>query len=345
MNIQYQVQIFLEPLQSSYEENIFDEETNTIFQASVNQLKNYSSEFTLIDKAIQKISGEDVSSQDILEIFNDTIAGYREVINPLPVISCLQDLQELEKQLEDHSLKQFWDALWFDTIDKPKLETIVQKREWFEDEQNQSLLDAVTILGLQGCEMVRLSREIFKLRNLKELYLNNNLIEVLPESIKVWTQLEKLDLCDNKLTYLPHNGIKGLKNLKDLNISSNDLTRLPRSMGCLKSLEKFNVKENYLKELPKEIGQCTSLEILKVSSNELFQLPIDLKFLISLKKFSAADNKLKYTSEELQALGLTSWKQIEKVDLSQNYQDTTVEFLKTLWPSATTIMHSHFEES
>ena len=197
MSIQCQGQIFLIPC--SFGENVFDEAANNIFQDYFKQLKTYSSGFKLIDKAIQKISEDDLNPQDMLRIFNDTIAGYGKVINPFPVISCLQDLQELEKQLEDHSLKQFWEALWFDPpldADEPKLQTVAQKREWLEDERNQPLLDTVTILGLQGCEIVHLPKEIFKLRNLKKLYLNNNLIEVLPASIKVWTQLEKLDLCD-----------------------------------------------------------------------------------------------------------------------------------------------------
>ena len=109
-------------------------------------------------------------------------------------------------------------------------------------------------------------------------------------------------------------------------------------------MKRLNIKENYLKELPKEIGQCRSLEVLKVSSNELFQLTTELKYLTSLIKFSAADNELRYSSKELQELGLDSWKQIKKIDLSQNYLSITVEFLQTLWPSAITIIHSHFEE-
>ena len=168
MSIQCQGQIFLIPC--SFGENVFDEAANNIFQDYFKQLKTYSSGFKLIDKAIQKISEDDLNPQDMLRIFNDTIAGYGKVINPFPVISCLQDLQELEKQLEDHSLKQFWEALWFDPpldADEPKLETVAQKREWLEDERNQSLLDTVTILGLQGCEIVHLP-EIFKLRNLKK---------------------------------------------------------------------------------------------------------------------------------------------------------------------------------
>ncbi len=326
----------------SHSENAHRESVS-IFQNNLNQLKTYSSEFKLINKAIQMISKDSLNSQVALKIFNDTIADYKTVINPFPAISCLQDLQELEKRLEDHSLKQLWDVL-SDIIDKPQIKTVEQKREWFEDEENQPLLDTITILELQICGLVSLPREIYQLRNLKKLDLSQNQLEFLSESIKVWTQLEELNLCCNELIDLPDHGIEHLTNLKHLDISGNALKCLPRSIRYLKQMKILNVEENYLKELPAEIGHCSSLEVLKVSSNELFQLPTEVKDLTSLVEFSAADNELRYTSEELQALGLNNWKKVEKVNLLQNYQDTAVEFLKTLWPSAVIIMHSHYEK-
>lgn len=282
-----------------------------------------------------------------MEIFNKTIAtGYKKAIDPFPFISCLQDLQELERQLENHSLEQFWEALWFDAlldvVDEPQAETIEQKREWFKNEENQDLLSKITYLSVNNCDIVHLPKEIFKLPSLKKLDLSLNLIEVLPESIKIWTKLKKLNLCHNNLTYLPHNGIKRLKKVKNLNISANKISSLPRSIKGLKSLTNLNAEENYLEELPKEIYRCISLENLNVSSNNLLRVPIEIKHLTSLIKFSAADNELSYSSEELQVLELHNWKQIKEVDLSQNYMNTTTEFLKTLWPSATTIKHSNF---
>ncbi|WP_220017512.1 leucine-rich repeat domain-containing protein [Candidatus Rhabdochlamydia oedothoracis] len=314
----------------------------SIFQDNLNQLKTHSSEFKLIDKAIQRISKGDLKPQVAWKIFNDKIADYKTVINPFPVISCLQDLQKLEIQLEDHFLEQLWNVL----IDSgaPQLNSITKKREWFEDEKNQSLLDTITVLDLRNSELIFLPREMYQLRNLKKLDLSQNQIEFLPESIKVWTQLEELDLSFNQLITLPDRGIEHLTNLKNLNVSGNTLKRLPRSIGYLKNLKILNVEENCLKELPKEIRQCSFLEVLKVSSNELSQLPRELKDLTSLTEFSAADNELRYSSEELQALGVNSWEQIEKVDLSQNYLNTTVEVLQTLWTNASIIRHSHYEK-
>lgn len=327
-----------------HSENVFHKEPVGIFQDNLSQLKAYSSKFKLISKAIQRISKDALESQVALKVFNDIIAGYKTVISPFPVISCLKDLQKLETQLKDHSLEQLWNVL-SDVINEPQIKTIKQKRKWFEDEKNQPLLDKEVVLNLQVKQLISLPREIYQLRNLKKLDLSHNQLEFLSESIKIWTQLEELNLSCNELTDLPLHGIEHLKNLTNLDVSGNALKRLPESIGCLKKMKILNVEENYLKELPKEIGQCTSLELLTVSSNELSQLPVELKYLTSLVEFSAADNELKYSSEGLQALGLNNWKQVKEVDLSQNYQNTTVEFLKTLWPNATTIMHSHFKES
>lgn len=326
-----------------FSESVLHQKPMSIFQDNLSQLKTYSSEFKLINKAIQRILKSDLKSEVAWKIFNDTITDYREVMNPFPVISCLQDLQKLEIQLEEYSLGRLWNVL-SDIINEPQIKTIEQKRKWFQEKKNQPLLDTITVLELQVCGLISLPKEIYQLRNLKKLDLSQNQLEFLEESIKIWTQLEELNLCCNELTDLPHNGIKYLINLTNLNVSSNALKHLPRSIKYLTNLETLNVEENYLEELPKRIGQCTSLKALTVSSNQLSQLPKELKDLTSLVEFSAADNELKYSSEELQALGVNSWKQIEKVDLSQNYQNTTVEFLKTLRPSASTIMHSHYEK-
>ena len=228
MTIQWQGASFI-----PHSGNIFHGEPMNI-QDDLNRIKTYSSGFKLINKAIQRISKDDLKPQVAWKVFNDTMAGYNTVINPFPVISCIQDLQELETQLENHSLGRLWNALFKKSIDEFQIETIEQKREWFEDEENQPLLDTVTILKFQIRGLISLPREIYRLRNLKKLDLSGNSIEFLPDSIKIWTQLEELNLSCNELTDLPHGGMKHLTSLVNLNVSGNALKRLPESIGCLK---------------------------------------------------------------------------------------------------------------
>lgn len=331
MDIQTQGQ-FASHSQSRYDTS-YELAMNEFYQRKLVQIKSYSSEFNLIDKAIKEIPENPHNAVRALAIFNKTIANY-PFIKPFPVISCLQEIQELEKQLEDYFLEKLWDVLWchalVDMADKPQLGTMEQKREWFKD--NQSVLDEVTALELQGSNIVHLPKEIFMFHNLEKLDLCNNLLERISESIKVWENLEELHLSCNELEYLPY-GIRYLKRLRDIDISANRLTTLPRSIKYLKKLKKLNVEENNIKKLPQEIGQCTALEVLNVSSNALSELCVEVKNLTFLKKFSVADNDLCFLPAALK-----NWKKIQKVDLSYNLlEDVTEEFCKALWPSATKI--------
>lgn len=72
-----------------FSENVSHRKHVSILQDNLNQLKSYSSEFKLINKAIQRILKSDLKPEVAWKIFNDTIADYREVMNPFPVISCL----------------------------------------------------------------------------------------------------------------------------------------------------------------------------------------------------------------------------------------------------------------
>ncbi len=315
-------------------------EYNTeLFCNRLKRLNSYTSEFEFINQAIQQLpSDEDLCSFNVIKVlenFNQTLKNYGKIVN-FPIIACVEEVEKLEQKIQDHALQQLWDALWFDvlpgTVIEPELETIAQKREWFEDERNQPLLNGVTHLELRDRKIVRLSREIFKLPNLEELDLSENLIEVLPESIKTWRKLEYLDLFDNKLTYLPHNGIKHLVKLKELNVSSNQLTELPRSIGCCKKLKKIDLRANFFKGLPSDIGKCTSLKSLKISENQIKKLPIEIKNLTSLIQFYAADNELSILPESL-----SFWKRIRKINLSNNLLNITQDQARRLWPRASVI--------
>lgn len=171
--------------QPSYIFSSINENNTELFCNRLKQLKSHISEFEFINRAVQHLpSNKDLCSFNVIDVlkkFNHTIYNYSNV-DPFPIISCVQELEKLEQKIQDHALGQLWDVLLGDS----QLKTIAQKREWFEDENNQPLLDAVTRLKLSNCQIVRLPREIFRLRNLKKLDLSKNLIEALPESIKIW---------------------------------------------------------------------------------------------------------------------------------------------------------------
>nr|XP_002734878.2 PREDICTED: caspase-3-like [Saccoglossus kowalevskii] len=93
----------------------------------------------------------------------------------------------------------------------------------------------------EGCGHTTIPNELInEYRHAKEISLKNNLIMVVDEEIiKVWDNLESLDLSKNKLSSLPK-AIGELSKLKSLIIFENELKSLPDSLVRLKKLTTFH---------------------------------------------------------------------------------------------------------
>ncbi|MGA9998275.1 MAG: COR domain-containing protein, partial [Pyrinomonadaceae bacterium] len=105
----------------------------------------------------------------------------------------------------------------------------------------------------------------------------------LPESIGKLTQLQELNLYNNKLTELPE-FIGQLTQLQRLDIDNNQLTELPEFIGQFTQLQTLALSDNQLTELPKSISQLTQLRILYLDNNKLTELPESMRSLGSLEK-------------------------------------------------------------
>ena len=77
-----------------------------------------------------------------------------------------------------------------------------------------------------------------------------------------------------------------------LDLSGNQLTALPESLGQLTQLQSLDLSENQLTALPKSLGQLTQLVVLSVWDNSLAHLPNSLKELKSLEEIDVSGNKL-----------------------------------------------------
>lgn len=69
-----------------------------------------------------------------------------------------------------------------------------------------SELDNLACLCLSGNQMVALPEWLGSLPNLQELFVDNNLLEEIPNRLTLSTSLSMLSVCSNKLSYLPPNG-------------------------------------------------------------------------------------------------------------------------------------------
>ncbi|XP_063529107.1 leucine-rich repeat and calponin homology domain-containing protein isoform X1 [Cydia strobilella] len=120
--------------------------------------------------------------------------------------------------------------------------------------------------------------------------LSKNRFCEVPEEVTTYIFLEKLLLSQNILRNLP-DAVGGLQSLTFLDLSSNQLTELPREI-CQMPLQVLLVPDNLLTTLPKEIGKMTTLAELVASNNRLTQVPMTLGDCAGLRALDLSNNQL-----------------------------------------------------
>ncbi len=110
--------------------------------------------------------------------------------------------------------------------------------------------------------------------------------------------MQSLDVSGNQLTALPES-LGQLRKLQSIDVSSNQLTALPESLGELAELQSLDVSGNRLTALPKSLGQLTQLQSLDVSGNQLTALPKSLGQLAQLQSLDVSGNQLRALPESL----------------------------------------------
>lgn len=99
------------------------------------------------------------------------------------------------------------------------------------------------------------------------LDLSGQGLSKVPDYVFTRTNLEHLDISNNKLNGALQSQVQQLQNLKVLDMSNNDLTGVPAEVGQLKKLEILNLSNNMLTGLPFELGNLSNLQILDISGN------------------------------------------------------------------------------
>ncbi|RIA93841.1 hypothetical protein C1645_690376 [Glomus cerebriforme] len=106
------------------------------------------------------------------------------------------------------------------------------------------------------------------------------------------SSISNLSLAYSKLIELPEGLFEQLLSLEKLDLSSNQLTKIPKSIGLLKKLVHFSCTNNTLSALPNEIGSLTALRGLDIHNNNLSSLPPEIWFCTSLVALNASSNLL-----------------------------------------------------
>ncbi|MBO0592504.1 leucine-rich repeat domain-containing protein [Cellulophaga sp. E16_2] len=133
----------------------------------------------------------------------------------------------------------------------------------------------------------------------------------LEEALQTPERIEYLDLSSKNLTEVPR-GIGALTHLKTLDLSNNQLTTLPEEIGQLIHLEKLILNKNNLTRIPESILNLKELKDLRLDKNQISTLPKKIDKLAKLEKLTLRDNRLSvlpksfYNLLNLKELDLTS---------------------------------------
>ena len=137
---------------------------------------------------------------------------------------------------------------------------------------------------------------ITQITTLREVSLGqNNLTNELPESIRLLTNLDTLDVSSNKLTMLP-SSLRDLKSLRCLSLSSNRLTSLPFDcLAQLPTLANVSAASNALTGalFPSSVSKMTNLQILDVADNAIASLTFSRNLqLPAITRLDVSNNRL-----------------------------------------------------
>ncbi|NXO68656.1 MFHA1 protein, partial [Phainopepla nitens] len=138
----------------------------------------------------------------------------------------------------------------------------------------------------------RLPEGLGRLRHLRTLDVDHNLLPSFPAPLLELAALEELDCSGNRhLGALPE-GIAALRRLKILWLSGTGLATLPEGLCQLSALESLMLDGNRLQALPAGFGRLQRLKMLNLSSNLLAEFPSAILALPSLEELYLSRNQL-----------------------------------------------------
>ncbi len=104
------------------------------------------------------------------------------------------------------------------------------------------------------------------LKFLKELTIENCILDSLPYEVFNVENLQFLNLTNTQIQALPSN-LKKMQKLEVLILDANKLNDLPYQIYCIKKLRFLSVKNNFLKKIPASVSQLINLTVLDVTGN------------------------------------------------------------------------------
>jgi len=161
-------------------------------------------------------------------------------------------------------------------------------------------------------------------------HLWNRGLTSLPPQLFQMSQIEWLNISNNRLMQLPPEMLSSLVNLKYLYASYNQISSISMDIRFLHHLKEFSVDHNQITSVPKELFWCTNITHLYLPYNQLYWLPKDIVSLSKLKVLSVSYNNLISIPKELAKLPL------EQLQIRNNpFLDQQLEELASQTPNKT----------
>lgn len=215
------------------------------------------------------------------------------------------ELRVLQGQAESVAPERALNAIWPKIVEQlhsaPKLQSVDAIRTWLLDPKNALFLNGITELDLPDLDLRVLPPEISRFGQLQRLNLRNNQLQWLPNTLFALTELQNLDLRNNKLRLLPAE-IGALAKLKILDLQNNMLQALPDAFWTLPELEWLNLNDNHLGVLPDKIKALNQLKGLGLKSNQLSSIPDEIWDLTCLVWLTLSDNHLSSLPAQISCL-------------------------------------------
>lgn len=125
------------------------------------------------------------------------------------------------------------------------------------------------------------------------LDLNDVGIETIPDDIGDLNEshVSEINLSNNEITSLP-DSIGRLKKIDQLYLSHNELVTLPETIGDLTALKYLYIDRNSITSLPESIGKLGNLEKLIADRNQLISIPNSIGNLENLEEINLSFNDL-----------------------------------------------------
>ncbi|KAM8850491.1 LOW QUALITY PROTEIN: PH domain leucine-rich repeat protein phosphatase 1-like [Spinachia spinachia] len=151
----------------------------------------------------------------------------------------------------------------------------------------------INSVDLSCCSLEQLPPNLFYSHDLTHLNLKQNFLpaDQRLQQLQKFSRLRSLNLSNNHLGQFPH-AICDIPTLMEVNLSCNDLTCVPSSVGAMAHLQTFLLDGNSLDELPVELGSLQRLSYLGLSFNQFNHVPQVLEQLAAMEKLCMAGNSL-----------------------------------------------------